>query len=94
MIKNKIRKRPSKELIWIKKAMNKFPQKVTDYRAGKNKDEILRFLKIHVSILSEGKADIKAAELFLLMELNHKGIRSYSSEKIKVAKWIRKEIMI
>lgn len=97
MIKSKIKKHGKENANyhkWIKQVGNRFPQKVADYRAGKNKEEILSELANWVYILSKGKADMKAIELFLLTELNHIGIRNYDSTKIKVANWNRKEIMI
>lgn len=94
MIKNKIRKKLSKELIWVKEVINLFPKKVADYRAEKNKNEILYFFKSYVYILSKGKASLKAIEIYLLIELNHKGIKNYSSTKVKVPRWNGKEITI
>ena len=93
MIKSKIKKTRSKELIWVKEVINRFPQKVADYREGKNQKEILNFLKSCVNILSYGKVNLKAVEIFLLIELETKGVRNYKTTMIKIPKWNRKEIM-
>ena len=94
MTKDKIRKSQTKELIWVKEVMIRFPEKVADYRAGKNKSEIMEFLKSCAYLLSFGKANPKAIELILLIELETKGIRKYNSAMIKVEKWNRNKIMI